>query len=184
MIEQYISVGSTITDFDFSEAQGSPLQEVTEGIRAGHLMVNKEKTIPLFCGLWSTKETSQLGLRFRYLPYAAGAINYCESQGVDVISAYFSGCLMARYKRGGSWRVCHVSTGGVNDCKGVWEAIKTDPTVSDVTEFNPFNTAISLKTLGLITNNGRRYAIGCTPVARLGVGQMALQVTSIVGLDP
>lgn len=60
-----------------------------------------------------------------YLPFAANGINYTESQGKDVISFNFTGCIMATYTTpGGSRRVCHVSTGNGQDCLGEWARIK------------------------------------------------------------
>lgn len=84
-------------------------------------------------GLFSTKTTSAI-----WLPYVPGGINYSNSQGLDVISGPFSGCIMAAYtKRGGERRICHVSTFGESkyDCKDLWDTIKKD-CVSYV-EFKP-----------------------------------------------
>ena len=70
---------------------------------------------------------------------------------------------MARYKRGGVWRVNHVSTSsGDDDCKDAWEAIKAETTVTDITEFKPHQHATgNAKTWGLVTATGDFYAIGC-----------------------
>lgn len=178
MIEKYLKKGVILTEYNFEEAGGTPLSEVSVGIRNGEMTLTKTKKIPRCCGLMSKTETKVRQINFRFLPYAEGAINYCESMGVDVISAYFSGCIMARYKRSGSWRVCHVSTGGGNDCKSKWEGIKSESTVSDVTEFNPFDSARSAKTLGLITATGQLYAIGCD--MQTGLGKPALRIDTCV----
>lgn len=71
-----------------------------------------------------------------YLPFAANGINYTESQGKDVISFNFTGCIMAAYTTpAGSRRVGHVSTGGGQDCLGEWARIKAAS--SQVLAFKP-----------------------------------------------
>jgi len=86
------------------------------------------------------KELSQgseevLGGSGIYLPFAANGINYVESQGKDVISYNFTGCIMAAYTKGGTRRVCHVSTGDGQDCKAEWDSIKGQS--SDIVAFKP-----------------------------------------------
>lgn len=86
-------------------------------------------------------------------------------------NGYFSGCIMARYKKvGGAWRVCHVSTGEPNDCQNAWANMKETQIASRiypvVSEFKPHAIATGcMRVLGLITSTGGCYAIGCTPVA-------------------
>lgn len=78
------------------------------------------------------------GKDYIFLPYAGNGINYTEAQGKDVISCPFSGCIMATYKKNGSRRVCHVSTGAdFGDCKKEWETVKGEAT--EVKEFKPFD---------------------------------------------
>jgi hypothetical protein len=164
MIENFAK-GTIITDFDFKDVNGSPLSEVSVGVRDASVTVTQTKVVSIWCGL-RTKHISTINtVNFRLLPYAQGAINYCEPMGLNVISAYFSGCIMARYKRNGSWRVCHVSTGEANDCKNKWNEIKAESTVSEVTEFKPHNHVTGgNKILGLITSTGSCYAIGCKAI--------------------
>lgn len=103
----------------------------------------------------------------KYLPFVANGINYVESQGKDVISGKFTGCIMAAYNvKGGSRRVCHVSTGNGQDCKSKWEEIKAAS--SSVTEFKPsdsidvskFGGGMSLYgCYGIITAEGKCFAV-------------------------
>lgn len=59
-----------------------------------------------------------------WLPWAAGAVNYAEAQGKDVMSGAFSGCYMVRYHMGnGSWRVAHISLGEGVDSRVHWNAL-------------------------------------------------------------
>jgi len=103
-----------------------------------------------------------------YLPFVKNGINYVESQGKDVISYNFTGCIMAAYTpTGGSRRVCHVSTGANQDCKAEWERIKKNS--KDVIEIKPSDfidvklfagTGNSLKgCYGIITADGRCFAV-------------------------
>jgi hypothetical protein len=102
----------------------------------------------------------------KYLPFVANGINYAESSGKDVISFNFTGCIMATYvAKGGSRRVCHVSTGSKQDCKGEWDKIKKDST--KVKEFKP-SDAIDPKKLaglafkgcyGIITADDKCFAV-------------------------
>jgi len=100
-----------------------------------------------------------------YLPFVANGINYVESQGKDVVSYNFTGCVMAAYTVGGSRRVCHVSTGDGQNCRPAWEQIQKG--AKDVIEFQP-HKAMDVKALqqvgakagcyGLITAEGKCYA--------------------------
>ena len=111
-----------------------------------------------------------------YLPFVPNGINYVETQGKDVISFNFSGCIMAAYTVNGSRRVCHVSTGSQQDCKAAWENIKKG--AKDVKEFRP-HEHIDTDTLqkvgsykgcyGLITAEGKCYAITVSGDAKVTV---------------
>ena len=161
MIENF-EVGTLITDFNFKDVNGAPLSEVSQGTSEASITATQTKVVSILCGLRTKNVKTIKEVKFWLLPYAQGSINYCESMGRNVISAYFSGCIMARYKRDGAWRVCHVSTGDPNDCKEKWDQIKAEPNVSDVTEFKPHEHVTNgNKILGLITNTGLCYAIGC-----------------------
>lgn len=101
-----------------------------------------------------------------YVPFIQNGINYTESQGKDVISFNFTGCLMAAYTKGGTRRVAHISTGQGQDCKAAWETLKSSAT--DVIEFKPDNhgdiatvasTQQSWNCYGLITATGECYSI-------------------------
>lgn len=165
-----------LSGYDFTDSIGGSGSTVSRNIRTGTLQSTVSKIATPFFGRGKKTET----LTFRFLPYSQGDINYCESSGYDVLSAYFSGCIMARYKQGDEWRVCHVSTGGPNDCKKEWEAIKSRPEVSNVSEFKPSDyNQTSQKVLGLITRDGKGYSIGCDPIPNPKGGQMLLKVNKL-----
>ena len=96
------------------------------------------------------------------LPFAANGINYTSSQGRDVLSGNFTGCLMASYKVGGEVRVCHVSTGPGQDCLPAWAALKA--TAANIFEMRPSDQmncggAALAYCYGLITSKYEFYAI-------------------------
>lgn len=97
----------------------------------------------------------------KFLPYVANGINWVTMDGQDVISANFSGCIMAAYKENGIAKVCHISTGdGYGDCKAAWDALKANYT--NVIQFKPsdfiFNTPHE-RCYGLITSNMQMYTV-------------------------
>lgn len=101
-----------------------------------------------------------------YLPFAPNGINFVESQGKDVISYNFTGCIMAAYTKGGQRRVAHVSTGAGQDCKSEWNSIAK--TASSVLAFKPHEAANigelqkagqAFNCYGLITANGDCFSI-------------------------
>lgn len=117
-------------------------------------------------GEQSTQPEEVKGGEGIYLPFVANGINYVESQGKDVISFNFTGCLMATYVKGGARRVAHISTGADQDCKAAWETIAAAS--SNVKVFKPDDfgdIATVAKTqqgwncYGLITANGDCYSI-------------------------
>lgn len=84
------------------------------------------------------------GESYRYLPFEPRSINWCEADGVDVLSSKFTGCIMAVYTVSGRRRVCHVSTDPVEalDCKTKWNDFKNGmvsdrPDPGSVIEFKP-----------------------------------------------
>ena len=117
-----------------------------------------------------------------YLPFVANGINYVESQGKDVLSYNFTGCIMATYTTaGGSRRVCHVSTGSGQDCLGEWATIKGG--ARNVLAFKPHlfadiqamqKTGQAFSCFGLITATGDCYsiAVGGTVRDSPGKGKM------------
>jgi len=100
------------------------------------------------------------GVDYRFVPFVANGINYCEMNGRCVISAHFTGCTMAAYTQNGVRKVCHVSTGEFGDCSGTWSTLKANST--DVIEFKPSDaigdTAFE-RVYGLITPNNEMYTI-------------------------
>lgn len=101
-----------------------------------------------------------------YLPFVANGINYVDSQGKDVISYNFTGCIMATYTVGGARRVCHVSTGGGQDCKAEWDRIKRSATGviafrpdlgADIAQLGKLGQAFNC--YGLITATGECYSV-------------------------
>jgi hypothetical protein len=98
---------------------------------------------------------------YKFLPFVPNGINWVAAQGQDVISAPFSGCIMAAYEDGGVRKVCHVSTGNeLGDCKATWNALKAE--YSNVLEFRPSdfieNTPHS-RCYGLLTADLKVYTI-------------------------
>lgn len=165
MIEQYFQKGAIVTGHNFKDGSGgAPLTEISRDVRESTVTISDTKKAKIWFGLRTKTTTTSAQVRFRFLPYMQGSINYCESHGVDVLSAYFSGCIMARYTRAGSWRVCHVSTGKPNDCKEAWLDIQREKTVLNVRQFKPDDHVTAERVLGLITATGDRYAIGCSPI--------------------
>ena len=97
----------------------------------------------------------------KFLPFVANGINWCPTQGQDVISAHFSGCIMAVYQDGGANKVCHISTGAdFGDCKGAWQAIKARS--KNVFEFRPsdfIEDTPHSKCYGLITADLQMFTV-------------------------
>ena len=116
--------------------------------------------------------------KHKYLPFVPNGINWVASQGEDVISYNFTGCIMATFKEGGIVKVCHVSTGKGQDCKAAWDAVKARST--NVFEFKPSdaieaNGGAFAGCYGLITSDLRTYSITVVRPAQ-GTG---LKVASI-----
>jgi hypothetical protein len=102
------------------------------------------------------------GITYKHLPFVVNGINCVDAGGCDVVSYNFSGCIMAVYKEGGAFRVCHVSTGDGQDCKDEWNRIKGAS--RSVFEFKPSDFvetggAALLGVYGLITADLQTYAI-------------------------
>jgi hypothetical protein len=97
----------------------------------------------------------------KYLPFVANGINSVATQGQDVVSGPFSGCVMAAYTEGGARKVCHVSTGAdYGDCKPAWDTAKAG--YANVVEFKPSDYIGKTPykyCYGLITANGGKYVI-------------------------
>ncbi len=107
-------------------------------------------------------QAGNLGGPYKYLPFAKGGINYVASQGQDVLSYNFTGCIMAVFTEGGVQKVCHVSTGDGQDCLAEWANIKARST--NVFEFKPHEYISTgggafMGCYGLITADLRMYAI-------------------------
>lgn len=90
------------------------------------------------------------GNDFLFLPWVGDALNYVESQGKDVLSGPFTGCVMTAYTRNGSRRVGHVATPGCNE---LWMAMKKEGTVKVLSEFKPTDV-ITGATAGTLTKGG------------------------------
>ena len=108
-------------------------------------------------------ETLSLGIhRYKYLPFAKNGINCVATEGLDVVSYNFTGCIMAVFDDQGTRKVCHVSTGEGQDCKEEWQRIKGRS--FNVFEFRP-SDFIDAKgrafagCYGLITSDLQTYAI-------------------------
>ena len=125
--------------------------------------------------------TATLGAcSYKYLPFVVNGINSVDAGGLDVVSYNFSGCIMAVYKSGGAFRVCHVSTGDGQDCKAEWDRIKGAST--SVFEFKPSDFvetggAALLGVYGLITSDLQTYAITVVQNAVGGGGPKVAAIT-------
>jgi hypothetical protein len=120
--------------------------------------------------LWSKTSTTvtEDQCNFKWLPWVPGKINYCSSQGSDVLSGFFSACWMARYVEGDA-RVCHIACQkDDHDCKQAWRNKKLTG-ITDVKEFDPHNAIKGEKILGLITSTGDFYAIGLNSISKLNI---------------
>ena len=141
MLDQILTPGSSADWLPIDEAEGGGGKLCSRGAQTG---------------------TAPDGAKYKYLPFAANAINSVVQEGMDVISFNFTGCLMTVFKDGGSSKVCHVSTGAGQDCKAEWEKLKKGYT--NVFEFRP-SDFIETKggaffgCYGLITSDLRTYAI-------------------------
>jgi hypothetical protein len=111
-------------------------------------------------------ETSQgvvngfLNGQHTFLPFVANGINSCPMIGQDVISAHFTGCIMAVYTHNGVRKVCHVSSGEFGDCSAAWAAIKAAST--NVFEFKPSDFIGGTqfeRCYGLITSDLQTFTI-------------------------
>lgn len=144
-----------------------------------------EETMQGTGGLCSSGDTvgNQGGVAFRYLPFAKNGINCVASQGLDVISYNFTGCLMGVFKHNdGVVKVCHVSTGNGQDCKDEWQQVKAAST--NVFEFRPSdfidaNGQAFEGCYGLITNDLRTYSI---TVARSKTGARTIAAIKMAHL--
>jgi hypothetical protein len=117
---------------------------------------------------------------YKHLPFVVNGINSVDAGGMDVVSYNFSGCLMAAYKVGGAFRVCHVSTGDGQDCKVEWARIKA--TSNAVFEFKPSDFcatggAALLGVYGLITADLQTYAITVVQNAVMNGGPKIAAIT-------
>jgi hypothetical protein len=100
-----------------------------------------------------------------WLPYVPKMVNQCGSEGLDVISGPFTGCIMGAYDNEFGMRVvCHVATGtGCEGSKDEWKTIAENS--SYVVAFQPSNIykskkltksvgfGLSTKVFGIITPN-------------------------------
>ena len=120
----------------------------------------------------------------KYLPFVPNGINSVATQGQDVISYNFTGCVMAAFKEGGVAKVCHVSTGEGQDCKAEWDAVKARSV--NIFEFKPSDF---IETgggafggcYGLITADLRIYAITVVrPKAGSGMQIAAIEMAHLL----
>jgi hypothetical protein len=126
-------------------------------------------------------QTKTLGaVTYKHLPFVVNGINSVDAGGLDVVSYNFSGCIMAVYKQGGAFRVCHVSTGDGQDCKDEWNRIKAAST--SVFEFKPSDFcetggAALLGVYGLVTADLQTYAITVVQNAVMNGGPKIAAIT-------
>jgi hypothetical protein len=167
MLENKLTVGTLIDGLNTATGRGSVLAgEVSYDVRS------------YSCGdAASPKAAEVLGAKvlpvsegdgangFVFLPWVEDAVNYTQSQGKDVLSGPFTGCLMTAYTRGGSRRIGHVST---PSCNALWDLMKKDSEVKVIAEFKPSDAKFDSKSItnglavfGLVTADGRCYSVVC-----------------------
>lgn len=159
---KYLNVGDVLYGFKFQSAPqniGTP-GIVSNGVVDSYITIERpwsKKVAGIFHKTGVNTEKSS----FKWLPWVTGQINTTTSGGKDVLSGWFSGCIMARYKDLGAWHVCHVTkmAGTLADCQNLWTNSKNG--FSTVREFKPSNHITSGGlVLGLVTKDGIRFAIG------------------------
>ena len=154
--------GAVVLDAsDFSEETTSAsIVEISTGCKSITLTSCKHR--PIFKDKTSTANCT-------YLPYAPGAINYVNPQGVDVLSSRFTGCWLAKYKVGGEVRVAHVAT---PECNDLWAKMQSQSGFELICAFKPTDIVdtkqqISMLNkaklngsliIGVITNDDKCYA--------------------------
>lgn len=114
-------------------------------------------------GVIELVDTKVVEFAAKYLPFIPNAISAVSSEGMDVISYNFTGCLMAVFNaRDGRRMVCHVSTGAGQDCKSAWAEIRR--TSTNIFQFRPSDHIEPMGgsfsgCYGLITNDLQSLAI-------------------------
>ena len=170
MLELLLKKGDQIYGFAFpSGAQGGDPGMSNEGIVEASFWIKRveRRRHGLFWATTTTTTTIDQSCAFTWLPWVDGKINYCPSQGRDVLSGFFSGCWMARYLEG-DFRICHITVqDNAKDCKTAWR--QKAETVESVTEFRPHSGMDCEKVLGLITGTGAFYAIGLNTINNLQI---------------
>ena len=117
---------------------------IESNMSASIQILKKDKVI----GTW---EVQAFGFQAGY--------NVCVSTNMDVLSGFFSGCLMASYKKEGQRRVAHVYTedGGGKAKKAFMDTVK-EGSISCL--FKPVWRAPAQQCLGVITKNDECYSVG------------------------
>lgn len=166
MLEQHVKVGDQVYGFLFPPGNTGTKVFSSTGVIDNASFKIKRKTTTKGKFFWNKDVVadSYHEVDFRWLPFIDGNINFCFSQGVDVLSGWFSGCWMARYKQEGTWRVGHITAQkDNNDCKALWRAHKQRADVREATEFRPDKPTAKTDSplvLGLTTATGQFYTIG------------------------
>lgn len=159
MIERVFTVGSKIKGVNFIGASGGS---------GAHSVVSKDWVVHKFSASRGLGSTSCKAI---FLPYMKNGINHVDTQGLDVVSGPFSGCLMGLYYGGGGRRVCHVATGSDGDCHDLWTQMKGTLGVTVAQEFTPHAVTIddvmskiqgSFYFVGGITADGKLYTFFLT----------------------
>lgn len=163
-LEQQLAAGDYLYGFEFTDAvAGGPPGLVSKGVVDGTMKVKRVATTIKKRALKKNKVVTTVQhseVKFRWLPWVNGKINYANLEGKDVLSGMFTGCWMALYKEDGNFRVCHIATTtDATDCKATWRKHKTLPNVSSVKEFKPDSGLASARNLGLVTATGELWKI-------------------------
>lgn len=102
---------------------------------------------------------------YKFLPFAAAGINWCDPQGMDVVSFPFTGCLMAVFTHQGTRKVGHISTGPNQDCLPAWQKIKTESSQAFVfrpSDYVDTRGKVLFGCYGIFTADNQGYAVTVT----------------------
>lgn len=101
----------------------------------------------------------------KFIPYAPGGVNYAETNA-DVLSGFFTGCVMTIYTRDGVRRVGHVHTGaayGPVDCRDFMRGLLRNPfsTYREISSFKPYENINAQLFLDIAGRAPQFFGGGC-----------------------
>lgn len=162
-----LQVGSVIKGIIYTEGKKGNKDEMSSNTKPLNLTIVNQQVERRWCGLSKKIVPKQVLCTVKWVPFAPNAINYIELDKSEVVvSGYFSGCVMSRYKRKDKKvRVAHISTGAEQDTKEEWKKI-TEEAGIEYSQFKPFGPGQpkAAKVLGVITGDNKLYTVWCKPV--------------------